>query len=65
MDTKSQGAKICAFCRNWYDPTNAAIKPRTPSVGLWEYDPKARNQCMMKNITTTGGQMCGKFEKKI
>ena len=35
-DIKTRGAVKCAFCKNWYDPTNSAIKPR--SSALWEYD---------------------------
>ena len=27
----------CAFCKNWYDPTNAAIKPR--GTITWDIEP--------------------------
>ena len=28
--------KKCAFCKNWYDPTNSAITPKSPAIGMWE-----------------------------
>ena len=28
--------KKCALCKNWYDPTNSAISPETPAIGLWK-----------------------------
>lgn len=37
--------KFCAFCKFWYDPTNSAIFPKAPQIGLWEFDNKVENIC--------------------
>ena len=26
--------KKCAFCKKWYDPTNSAIAPKSPVIGM-------------------------------
>ena len=57
----------CAFCKNWYDPTNSAIAPKSPAIGLWEI--KDINQkCMFlnKNIQMLANAFCSAdFERKI
>lgn len=35
----------CAFCKHWYDPTNAAIRPKNIKAGMWDFDEKAENPC--------------------
>jgi len=57
--------KACAFCKQWYDPTNSAIRPKAPAVGLWEYDPKATNKCLRTNADRKGSQLCHKYECKV
>ena len=43
--------KKCAFCKNWYDPTNSAIAPKAPNIGLWEIkDTNQKCMCLKKNI---------------
>ena len=57
--------KKCAICKHWYDPTNEAIRPKSPKVNLWEYDNKARKMCLKRNVETPGFSVCGKFECKL
>ena len=55
----------CAFCKYWYDPTNAAINP-LKGIGRWEFDPTVRNRCRKKNgLPTLGKTTCQYFESKI
>ena len=50
----------CAFCRNWYDPTNSAIVPKSPAIGLWEI--KDINQtCLKKNIPMSANAFCSQY----
>ena len=63
---KNNGSiKKCAFCRHWYDPTNAAIAPRAPIVGLWEFEPSIKAMCLLRNTETPGFHTCSKFDCKI
>ena len=62
-DIKTRSAVKCAFCKNWYDPTNSAINPR--SSALWEYDPRKRSRCLERNTETAANQSCGKFVMKM
>jgi hypothetical protein len=59
--------KKCAFCKNWYDPTNSVITPKAPAIGMWEI--KNINQkcmCLKKNIPMAANAFCSQdFEKKI
>lgn len=55
----------CAFCKNWYDPTNQAISPKAPALGLWNYDANMRNKCMKRNTERRGIETCNQFESKI
>lgn len=53
----------CAFCKHWYDPTNAAIRPKYIKAGMWEFDDKAENLCDLtgykrKSITTCKDYVC-------
>lgn len=59
--------KKCAFCKNWYDPTNSAIAPKSPAIGLWEIkDINQKCMCMKKNIQMTAGAFCSSdFISKI
>ena len=65
VNIKTNRIAKCAFCRHWYDPTNAAICPKNPSARLWEYDSRMKSKCSRKNIETVGGLFCGKFEMKL
>lgn len=61
--------KICAFCKYWYDPTNSAISPSDPRMGIWEYDHDAKFPCLQngnaRNLKPSHTQACNKYECKI
>lgn len=59
--------KKCAFCKNWYDPTNSFIAPRSPAIGLWEIkDTNHKCICLRKNIPMSANAFCNKdFVSKI
>lgn len=59
--------KKCAFCKNWYDPTNSAIMPKSPAIGLWEIkDTNKKCLCMKKNIQMPASAFCSQdFVSKI
>lgn len=59
--------KKCAFCKHWYDPTNSAIAPKSPAIGLWEIkDDNQKSMCLKKNIQMSAGTFCSSnFERKI
>lgn len=65
INIKSKMMKKCAFCKHWYDPTNSAINPKVPNMGIWEYDSNARKKCLIKNTEQKGGEFCKRFEIKI
>lgn len=56
---------FCAFCKHWYDPTNAHISPANPKINLWKFDEKARCKCLLSNLETSGAHKCGKYECKL
>lgn len=55
----------CAFCKYWYDPTNSAIVPKMPNMGIWEFDSNAKNKCLKTNIEKRAASFCSKYESKI
>ena len=59
--------KKCAFCKNWYDPTNSAIAPKAPIIGLWAIkDVNQKCMCLVKNIPMPANGFCNRdFESKI
>ena len=65
INIKSKMMKKCAFCKHWYDPTNSAINPKMPNMGIWEYDGNARKKCLIRNVEQKGGEFCKKFEIKV
>lgn len=64
-NANNDSIKRCAFCRNWYDPTNSAIVPKAPNIGLWEYEPNQKSKCMVQNSERFAAQTCNKFILKI
>ena len=51
--------KKCAFCQYWYDPTNSAIAPKAPQIGLWEIkDINQKCLCTKKNIPMVSNAFC-------
>ena len=63
--TNVKSVKMCAFCKYWYDPTNSAISPRAPQIGMWEYDNTCRKKCLIKNFDMNASSFCSKYECKI
>lgn len=59
--------KRCAFCKYWYDPTNSAIMPKAPNIGLWEIkDINQKCMCLKKNIQMPAGAFCSNdYEGKV
>lgn len=65
VSTKNTSIKKCAFCKNWYDPTNSAIRPKFTNVGLWEYDKSQKAKCLIDNMEHPSFSFCRKFECKV
>lgn len=58
--------KKCAFCKNWYDPTNSAIEPRNPKINLWKIkDTNQKSTCMKKNLKMYANSFCSNYECKL
>lgn len=59
--------KKCAFCKNWYNPTNNAIAPKSPAIGLWEIkDTNQKCMCLKKNLQMYANAFCSRdFERKL
>ena len=59
--------KKCAFCKNWCDPTNSAIVPKSPAIGMWEIrDVNQKCLCIKKNIPMPANGFCNSdYERKI
>lgn len=59
--------KKCAFCKNWYDPTNSAIAPKAPNIELWEIkDINQKCLCLKKNIQMPANAFCSSdFASKL
>jgi hypothetical protein len=57
----------CAFCKYWYDPTNSAIVPKSPAIGLWQIkDVNQKSKCLKKNIPMPANAFCSRdFISKI
>jgi hypothetical protein len=60
-----KNARLCVFCKFWYDPTNAYMKPRNPAGGFWEYDPQAVAVCQQWGLKKRSNSSCPKFQPKI
>ena len=45
--------RLCAFCKNWYDPTNSAIEPTSSPVSWKVKDTMQKNVCLAKNNLKT------------
>ena len=51
--------KRCAFCRNWYDPTNSVIAPMSPQMGIWKIlDTNKRCMCLKKKLLMPAHASC-------
>ena len=56
--------KFCAFCKYWYDPTNAAIAPKNVLANIWQFDDAVWNICKRYGSKRRAGMACQKYEKK-
>ena len=65
VNAKSTSIRKCAFCKKWYDPTNSAIRPRDARAGFWEFDEKAKQQCLRKSAETPAFYCCHYYEVKL
>lgn len=66
MRTDPKHTRYCAFCKNWYDPTNSTIEP-TRSPFSWKIkNTLQKNVCLARNnITTSALSSCPKYECKL
>lgn len=65
ININGNAKKRCAFCKHWYDPTNSAIRPLNPNVGLWEYERDKDNFCAIAKAKRHAWVSCPKFEFKL
>lgn len=57
----------CAFCKYWYDPTNSAIEPKSPNIGLWTIkDTNQKALCTKRNQKMQATAFCPRdYECKL
>lgn len=62
----TQGGRKCAFCKNWYDPTNSNIKPVAPKIKLWAIlDSQKKAMCLHYGTEKVAMLSCQHFELKL
>ena len=60
INVNIKNIKKCAFCKYWYDPTNSAISPVSPNIGMWKInDINQKSLCAKKNIQMSANAFCG------
>lgn len=65
VKANSKMKKICAFCAQWYDPSNSHIFPCKPYDGFhWEIDEKAMSPCFKKMVDTNAEHYCTQYVPK-
>ena len=57
-----RNARLCAFCKYWWDPACNYILPRNEQI--WMFEPAAKCRCMKKNMDTQAQSSCGMFRYK-
>ena len=60
-----RGNGVCAFCKYWHDPAGSAIRPKVPTVGIWEYDEKRENICQKKGFKKKALMTCKDYVCKL
>jgi len=60
-----RGSGVCAFCQNWHDPTDSAIRPKVPTANLWEFDEGAENICKLNGVRKKAFMTCREYICKI
>ena len=57
--------KWCCFCKNWFDPSCSALKPRLVK-DMFDVDTTKRFRCLKKaGIVTPALYVCKDFERKF
>lgn len=64
MDINIKKQEKCVICKNWYDPSNAAIFPKSPKSGWWQYDITEERLCKVKGFDTKANYLCRNYERK-
>lgn len=65
VNINGKSFRKCGFCKHWYDPTSAAIRPHVPRIGQWEYVPQMKSRCLLTNTILPAFHFCGKYECKV
>lgn len=65
FNTKNNRQGRCAFCKHWYDPTNAAIRPKNIKAGMWEFDDKVENPCELTGYKRKSVMTCKDYVCKV
>ena len=61
--TNINAAKICAFCKYWWDPACKYIMPHLNTQ--WYYDNTARCRCIKRNVDMPAHSSFGYYRCKI
>lgn len=62
----TQASHKCAFCKNWYDPTNSAIKPVAPQINMWAIvEGYQKAKCLHFGTDKVALLTCQYFESKV
>lgn len=56
-------ARVCAFCKYWWDPACKYIAPHNAST--WVVDRNAKCRCIKKNVDTIAMATCNLYRCKI
>lgn len=58
-----QSARVCAFCKYWWDPCCKYIMPHTQTQ--WYYDSSVKCRCIKKGVDMPAFSQCSMFRMKI
>lgn len=59
INVNLRAARICAFCKYWWDPASRYVMPR--NALWWTVDAAAKCRCMKKESETQAQASCGMF----
>ena len=65
VNVRNNSVQKCAFCKYWYDPTNSAISPKAPQIGIWEINEKIQKKCLLTGMMKSANVFCRNFECKL
>jgi hypothetical protein len=57
-----QSARICAFCKYWWDPACTCIRPQ--NMQFWQYEASAKCRCLKRGADMAASASCGMFRYK-